>query len=222
MVRPLTERRAHSRFGHPTISPLQAVLRPGHAVSVVNLSAGGALLDGPRPLRPGSRVFLQVTVAGQTGGRTAHVLRCAVASALVGALARGLAAGREAGHLRDRFEEELRSLVRARSIAVRDEPEPAAADVVCFDIPASASHTRARIEAVFEPARMLDGWTCQILDSATQLGSGARGRARPGEGAALGTQPGRRRRATDRLEPRDPGRPGPDRARGRHRLLRPD
>ena len=39
-----------------------------------------ALLDGPRPLRPGSRVFLQVTVAGQTGGRTAHVLRCAVAS----------------------------------------------------------------------------------------------------------------------------------------------
>ncbi|HET9264506.1 MAG TPA: PilZ domain-containing protein [Vicinamibacterales bacterium] len=80
MVRPLTERRAHSRFGHPTISPLQAVLRPGHAVSVVNLSAGGALLDGPRPLRPGSRVFLQVTVAGQTGGRTAHVLRCTVAS----------------------------------------------------------------------------------------------------------------------------------------------
>jgi hypothetical protein len=76
----LTERRTHSRFGHPTISPLEAVLRPGHAVSVVNLSAGGALLDGPRPLRPGSRVFLQVTVAGQTGGRTAHVLRCAVAS----------------------------------------------------------------------------------------------------------------------------------------------
>lgn len=80
MVRPLTERRVHSRFGHPTISVLQAVLRPGHAVAVVNLSAGGALLDGPRPLRPGSRVFLQVTVAGQTGGRRAHVRRCAVAA----------------------------------------------------------------------------------------------------------------------------------------------
>ncbi|HET9264505.1 MAG TPA: sigma 54-interacting transcriptional regulator [Vicinamibacterales bacterium] len=90
-------------------------------------------------------------------------------SALVGAVARGLAAGREAGQLRERFEEELRSLVRARSIAVRDEPEPAAAEVMCFDIPASASHTRARVEAVFEPARMLDGWTCQILESATQL-----------------------------------------------------
>jgi hypothetical protein len=80
VVRPLTERRAHSRFGHPTISALQAVLRPGHPVAVVNLSAGGALLDGQRPLRPCSRVFLQITVAGQTGGRRAHVLRCAVAA----------------------------------------------------------------------------------------------------------------------------------------------
>lgn len=80
MVRPLTERRVHSRFGHPTISVLQAVLRPGHHVAVVNLSAGGALLDGPRPLRPASRVFLQITVAGQTSGRRAHVLRCAVAA----------------------------------------------------------------------------------------------------------------------------------------------
>lgn len=88
---------------------------------------------------------------------------------LVGAVARGLATGREAGQLRERFEEELRHLVRARSIAVRDEPEPAAPDVMCFDIPASASHTRARIEAVFDPARMLDGWTCQVLDAATQL-----------------------------------------------------
>jgi PilZ domain len=80
VARPLTERRAHSRFGHPTISVLRAELRPGHAVSVVNLSAGGALIDGQRPLRPGSRVFLQITVAGQTGGRAAHVRRCAVAS----------------------------------------------------------------------------------------------------------------------------------------------
>jgi hypothetical protein len=80
MVRPLTERRAHSRFGQPTIAALRAVLRPGHPVSVVNLSAAGALIDGQRPLRPGSRVFLQITVAGQAGGRRAHVLRCAVAS----------------------------------------------------------------------------------------------------------------------------------------------
>lgn len=80
MAQPLTERRTHSRFGHPTIASVRAVLRPGHLVGVVNLSAGGALIVGPRPLRPGSRVFLQITIAEQTGGRTAQVVRCAVAS----------------------------------------------------------------------------------------------------------------------------------------------
>lgn len=80
MSQQLTERRTHSRFGHPTITGVRAVLRPGHRVSVVNLSAGGALITGTRPLRPGSRVFLQLTIAGQTGGRASQVVRCAVAA----------------------------------------------------------------------------------------------------------------------------------------------
>jgi transcriptional regulator with PAS, ATPase and Fis domain len=45
---------------------------------------------------------------------------------------------------------------------------PVAPNVMCFDIPAAAPH-RARLEAVFEPARMLDGWTCQLLDAATHV-----------------------------------------------------
>jgi transcriptional regulator with PAS, ATPase and Fis domain len=90
-------------------------------------------------------------------------------ASLVGAVARGLAAGKEAAQLRERFEEELRTLVRARSISVRDEPEPAGAHVMCFDIPAASSHTRARIEAIFEPSRLLDGWTCQVLETATHV-----------------------------------------------------
>ena len=80
MAQPLTERRMHSRFGHPTIAGIHAILRPRHQVAVVNLSAGGALIVGPRPLRPGSRVFLQVTIGGQTGGRASQVVRCSVAS----------------------------------------------------------------------------------------------------------------------------------------------
>ena len=80
MAHPLTERRMHSRFGHPTIVGIHAILRPRHEIAVVNLSAGGALIVSPRPLRPGSRVFLQVTIAGQTGGRASQVVRCAVAS----------------------------------------------------------------------------------------------------------------------------------------------
>jgi hypothetical protein len=80
VARPLTERRVHSRFGHPTTTRLKAVLRPGHTVEIVNLSAGGALLDGHRPLRPGSKVFLQITLADQTAGRRGHVVRSMVAS----------------------------------------------------------------------------------------------------------------------------------------------
>jgi hypothetical protein len=80
VAQPLTERRAYSRFGAPATERLQAVLRPGHVVAVVNLSAGGALIDGHRPLRPGSRVFLQITVGDQAGGRVARVVRSAVAS----------------------------------------------------------------------------------------------------------------------------------------------
>jgi PilZ domain len=80
MAQPLTERRTHSRFGQPTIANVRAVLRPGHVVALANLSAGGALILGSRPLRPGSRVFLQITIAEQSGGRTAQVVRCAVAS----------------------------------------------------------------------------------------------------------------------------------------------
>jgi hypothetical protein len=80
MAQPLTERRMYSRFGHPTIANVSAVLRPGHVVALANLSAGGALIVGSRPLRPGSRVFLQITIAEQSGGRAAQVVRCAVAS----------------------------------------------------------------------------------------------------------------------------------------------
>lgn len=80
MAHPLMERRTHSRFGGATLAGIRAVLRPGHAVSILNLSAGGALITGMRPLRPGSRVFLQITIGVDTGGRSSHVLRSAVAS----------------------------------------------------------------------------------------------------------------------------------------------
>ena len=91
-------------------------------------------------------------------------------AALLAAVSGGCAASREAGYVRERFEEELRAVVRAQSVTVRDDPPtPAAGNVMCFDVPACAPHHRARIEAVFEPARMLDGWTCQVLETATHL-----------------------------------------------------
>jgi transcriptional regulator with PAS, ATPase and Fis domain len=73
--------------------------------------------------------------------------------------------------VRDRFEEELRTIVRARSIALRDEPEPAGPHVMCFEVPVGGHHHRGRLDAVFEPTRRLDGWTCQVLEAATQVAS---------------------------------------------------
>jgi len=92
------------------------------------------------------------------------------AAALLTAVTSGLSVTRDSAFVRERFEEELRKLVRARSIALCDDPLlPVAPSVMCFDVPGAAPHHRARLEAVFEPARMLDGWTCQLLDTATHV-----------------------------------------------------
>ena len=80
MAQPLTDRRADTRFGQPVIAGTQAILRPGYAVSLVDLSSGGALIQGPRPLRPGARVHLQLMTGTRRLGLAAHVLRCSVAS----------------------------------------------------------------------------------------------------------------------------------------------
>jgi hypothetical protein len=67
-----------SRFNPPDPTAARATLRPGCVVSLVDVSRGGALLEGPRPLRPGARVHLQVTTSARTFAIEAQVLRCAV------------------------------------------------------------------------------------------------------------------------------------------------
>jgi len=49
-------------------------------VRVVDLSQGGALVEGERPLRPGARVHVQVVVFATIFAVTARVLRCAVSA----------------------------------------------------------------------------------------------------------------------------------------------
>lgn len=78
MDHPLTDRRQDTRFLPPLLGDTRATIRPGCDVSLVNLSAGGALVHGGRPLRPGSRVHLQVTTPARTFGLAAHVVRCTV------------------------------------------------------------------------------------------------------------------------------------------------
>jgi transcriptional regulator with PAS, ATPase and Fis domain len=92
------------------------------------------------------------------------------AAALLTAVTSGLSVTRESRFVRERFEEELRTLVRARSIALCDDPvAPAGPNAMTFEVPSLSPHHRARIEAVFDPSRTLDGWSCQMIDAATHV-----------------------------------------------------
>ena len=72
------EQRVDARFAPPGPLEARATLRPGCAVTLIDVSAGGTLIEGPRPLRPGAAVHLQVTTAARRFAIAAHVLRCAV------------------------------------------------------------------------------------------------------------------------------------------------
>lgn len=128
-------------------------------------AAGAENMGGP-PMAIAERAYM--SAVPETAERRGTERRRGVAS-LLSAVTTGLSVARDPGPIRERFEDELRSLVRARSLVLRDEPQPAAPNVTCVDIPPSAAHHRARIEAIFEPARMLDGWTCQMLECGAQI-----------------------------------------------------
>lgn len=87
----VSERRAHERAEGELGHIARATLRPGHAIVVVNISRGGALIEGSRPLRPGTRVMVQIATSTGALGLSALVLRCGVQSLSVeaGVLYRG-------------------------------------------------------------------------------------------------------------------------------------
>ena len=72
------ERRADTRFGGEVLGSARATLRPGCAVTLIDLSSGGALVQAARPLRPGTRAQLQFERGARRFVIAAHVLRCAV------------------------------------------------------------------------------------------------------------------------------------------------
>lgn len=75
------ERRQTPRV-HPSAMGLEVdgVLRPGVAVCLLNVSAGGALVDASAAVRPGAVTELQVSRAGRRQRVEARVMRCWVAS----------------------------------------------------------------------------------------------------------------------------------------------
>jgi hypothetical protein len=73
----MTERRRDQRM---TTGDVRVRIRPGHRLTLMNVSARGALLEGACALRPGSQV--EVLLDTPTGAKTiaGRVNRCVVAA----------------------------------------------------------------------------------------------------------------------------------------------
>ncbi len=78
MEHAVTDRRAEPRFLVPSTLEVRVTLRPGCSVSLIEVCSRGALIEVPRPLRPGGRVHVQVTTPQRAFGIAAHVMRCMV------------------------------------------------------------------------------------------------------------------------------------------------
>ena len=89
MDQPIVERRVDPRIGQPAIAEMRAMLRPGVPVTLHNISAGGVLIEAARPLKPGSRVHVQLVNGSRRFGLAARVVRCAVSSLDQGVQYRG-------------------------------------------------------------------------------------------------------------------------------------
>jgi hypothetical protein len=87
----VNDRRDHARFGMPLIAQIKATLRPGNAAVLVNLSVGGALVHSERPLRPGSRIQVQLGSPLANSRVAAQVVRCGVAAIGAGGVTYGAA-----------------------------------------------------------------------------------------------------------------------------------
>jgi transcriptional regulator with PAS, ATPase and Fis domain len=75
----------------------------------------------------------------------------------------GLASVRDPRMVRERFEEDLRTIVRAKSVRFRDDGEKAVPGVISCDLPGPTIEGRPRLEAVFDPARPVDARARQML-----------------------------------------------------------
>src|SRR4051812_29309567 len=73
----MSERRQARRTG---AGGLRARVRPGHHVHVINVSAGGTLLEAARPLRPGAGVEIQFERLEARTRVHGTVLRCGVSA----------------------------------------------------------------------------------------------------------------------------------------------
>lgn len=74
------DRRREHRFPPPAVAEVRATLRPGCRVALIDLHSAGALVEAPRPLRPGGQIQLLVTTVSDRYLVNARVVWCVVTS----------------------------------------------------------------------------------------------------------------------------------------------
>lgn len=74
----IDRRRARRRRTVEEHGIVSARVRPGHEVELIDLSAGGALIECMRRLSPGARIELSLTAGERWASVRGRVLRCAV------------------------------------------------------------------------------------------------------------------------------------------------
>ena len=91
-------------------------------------------------------------------------------AALLASLTSGASLMRDPRGARQRFEEELRSALQARSVVIREDTMlPPPPNVICIAIPLGAGDLRARLEAVFDAPRAIDDWATQMMEAASHV-----------------------------------------------------
>lgn len=134
------------------------------------------------------------------------------AATLLAAITSGFSVAREPRLVRQRFEEELRALVDARSVVVREYVHDPVVHpgVVSFEVPAAPWSAPTRLEAVFESAQPMDDWKRRTLSVGAQVaallveiehanGRGLRVKRLDGAAPLIGSSPSIRR-VRDRIE----------------------
>src|SRR5829696_1894133 len=160
----------------------------------------------------GRRSRFERTGGSMAGGVDARTAADWPAATLLAAVTNGFSVAREPRLMRQDFEEELRALVNARSVAVREHTRDAVSlpDVLTFEVPSAPWSGPTRLEAVFESAQPIDDWMYRTLSVGAQVaamllelehasGRWVRGKRPDGAAPLIGSSPGIRG-VRDRIE----------------------
>lgn len=140
------DRRVYERLREHELEWLKSTrLKFGPSVRLIDLSAGGALIESKAPLRPGSTTALTITGRGLVETASLRVLRCEVSKIDGGLVYRGACVFDRRLELPDRMPDDVRDTDAPRMVSIARAPLP---DDHLDDTPrptaAGAAHLHAR------------------------------------------------------------------------------